>query len=98
MDALKIVEGFEWDEWNRHKSLKKHRVAYEEAEEAFFDERRVVVKDAKHSEKEDRYILLGKTKTGRLLYIVFTVRKKKVRVISARSINKREAGIYEKAT
>jgi uncharacterized DUF497 family protein len=96
MLVLEKITGFEWDEGNRHKSLKKHRVTPEEAEEAFFDRDKVIAEDVKHSESEARYILLGKTKTERLLYVVFTLRKKKIRVISARSINRREAGIYEK--
>ncbi len=97
MYIFKDVEGFEWDEWNRHKSLEKHNVAAEEAEEVFFDENKVIAADAKHSDKEDRFILLGKTKKGRLLYIVFTLRKKRIRIISARSVNKKEVVLYEKA-
>ncbi len=41
---------------------------------------------------------MGKTKQGRLLFVVYTIRNKKIRVISARDLNKkREIDLYEKA-
>ncbi len=43
-------------------------------------------------------ILIGKTKKERLLYIVFTKRGKKLIIISARDINKKEKYLYEKKT
>ena|SRR5579871_710690 len=97
MDVLGGIIGFEWDEWNTE-HIKKHEVTPEEAEQPFFDERKVVGEDTNHSDAEDRYILIGKTKTERVLYIVFTLRKPRIRVISARDINKkREVNVYEKA-
>ena len=52
---------FEWDEGNREK-LKKHVVETKESEETFFDTKKVMYKDVLHSTKEERFILLGKTK------------------------------------
>ena len=54
------------------------------------------MRDPLHSADEERFILLGKTKKGRLLFLVFTKRAKKLRIISARSVNKKEARLYEK--
>ncbi|MBU1326660.1 BrnT family toxin [Patescibacteria group bacterium] len=88
---------FEWDEGNREKS-KKHGVETKESEEAFFDTKKVIYKDVFHSTKEERFILLGKTKLKLLLYIVFTYRKQSVRIISARNINRKEVHLYEKET
>jgi uncharacterized DUF497 family protein len=93
--VLKDVSGFEWDAGNKIKNLTKHQVSQDECEEAFFDSNREVQEDLLHSVNEERYILLGYTKYKRLLYIVFTVRKEKVRVISARDINKKELKLYE---
>ena len=95
MKLLDNVSEFEWDSGNRGKNFKKHGVTDEECEEAFFDERKKILKDILHSGKEKRYILLGKTKKERLLFLVFTIRKSKVRVISARDLNKREKKLYE---
>lgn len=87
---------FDWDEGNRDKP-KKHGVIIEEAEEAFFDENKIVFSDWIHSTKEKRATLLGKTRKGRLLNITYTIRKKKIRIITARNINKKEVQLYEKA-
>jgi len=48
--------------------------------------------------QEERYILLGETKKRRPLYTVFTIRDKKIRIISSRDVNKKEVGLYEKTT
>jgi uncharacterized DUF497 family protein len=88
---------FQWDSGNTQKN-EKHNVVNEEIEGVFNDRDKAISPDHKHSSAEQRYILLGKTKTQRLLYIVFTVRKGIVRVISARDINKKEVDLYEKAT
>ena|SRR3989344_8554709 len=88
---------FQWDGGNNRKN-EKHKVINEEIEGVFNDPEKAVSPDYRHSNSEQRYILLGKTKKQRLLYIVFTVRKRIVRVISARDINKKEVPLYEKAT
>ncbi len=95
MRVNESAKEFEWDKGNIGKN-KKHDVEDKEAEESFFDEYKVIYKDAIHSKKEKRYMLLGKTKRKRLLYIVFTQRKNKIRIISARNINKKEVYLYEK--
>lgn len=97
MRVDKSVLEFEWDEGNIGKN-KKHKVEDKEAEEVFLDEGKVAFKDKLHSQKEERFIVLGKTKKDRLLYIAFTKRKKKIRIISARDINKKEVLIYEETT
>ena len=88
---------FEWDENNKDKNWIKHKVRNEEAEEVFFDDNKKLYFDPTHSHQEKRYIIVGKTKKKRLLFVVFTLRKNKVRVISARDLNKRkEKQLYEK--
>ncbi|OGK15173.1 hypothetical protein A3H80_02905 [Candidatus Roizmanbacteria bacterium RIFCSPLOWO2_02_FULL_37_19] len=89
---------FIWDKGNIDKNLLKHTVTNEETEECFLDKEKVIYEDVFHSRSEERYILLGKTKWKRLLYIIFTMRNKKIRIISARDINKKEVYLYEKKT
>ncbi|OGM20796.1 hypothetical protein A2714_05140 [Candidatus Woesebacteria bacterium RIFCSPHIGHO2_01_FULL_38_9] len=96
MKTVKNAFEFEWDKWNIDKNKLKHNVNNKEAEEAFYDNKKVIYKDEFHSEKESRNILIGKTREGRLLYIAFTERNGKVRVISVRDINKKEVKFYEK--
>jgi uncharacterized protein len=87
---------FIWDSGNSSKSEKKHGISDQQAEEPFFDERKVIYRDRLHSISEERFILLGKTKKKHLLYVVFTYRKIRIRIISARKINKKEVVLYEK--
>lgn len=87
---------FQWDKGNVGKNLVKHGISNQEIEEAFFDVNKVIYQDVFHSAEEERYILLGKLKLERLIYIVFTVRNSAVRVISARDLNRKEHKFYEK--
>lgn len=96
MRVVRKIFEFEWDKGNIGKN-KKHKVKEKETEEVFFDENKTIYKDKLHSKHEERFIVLGKTKEDRLLYVVFTKRGKKIRIISARDINKREVKLYEKA-
>lgn len=89
---------FEWDRGNTAKNHKKHRVTDQEAEEAFGDEKKKIFIDHIHSGKEERFRVVGQTKNNQLLFIVFTVRKERVRIISARDTNKKEVRLYEKTT
>jgi hypothetical protein len=96
---FKIVdwEGFEWDEGNLLKNWEKHRVSASECEQVFFNRPLVAGLDKKHSQRESRYYALGITDAKRKLFIVFTLRKKLIRVISARDMNKKEREVFERS-
>lgn len=87
--------GFEWDKGNIEKNWLKHRVSPTECEQIFFNEPLLVVEDLNHSQRERRYYALGRTDTGRLLFVAFTVRNKLIRIISARDMTLRERKKYE---
>jgi uncharacterized protein len=93
---LALITGFDWDEGNARKN-NKHDVSNAEAEQVFFNAPLLVAPDARHSEKESRMHALGVTDDGRHIQISFTVRDegRKVRVISARPMNRKERNIYE---
>ena len=86
---------YDWDKGNIVKNLLKHGVTTVECEEVFGDDNKVVFADVKHSQREKQHIIIGKTKYSRLLYVVFTIRRKNVRVISARDLNRKEAHYYK---
>jgi uncharacterized DUF497 family protein len=86
---------FEWDGRKRIRNIRSHSVDFTEAEETFDDGHAFVQFDARHSEAEDRFFILGKTGRGRLLMTVFTQRGSKVRIISSRRATRREARGYE---
>lgn len=98
MEIMKLLTeciGFDWDEGNIFKNWEKHRVSAAECEQVFFNLPMVAVPDEKHSHEELRFYSLGQTDSGRLLFVVFTVRNKLIRVISARDMNKSERKVYE---
>ena len=95
MRELREWEGFDWDSGNSDKNWKKHRVSDSECEELFFNEPFVVRRDPGHSQREVRYYALGQTDRGRCLFVVFSVRGRLVRVISARDMTRNQRGIYE---
>ncbi|WP_457562600.1 BrnT family toxin [Caminibacter pacificus] len=91
-----MVLDFDWDQWNIQKNEIKHGVARLEAESTFFDNELLIYNDLKHStKKEKRYICFGLSIRNRILMIAFTIRSKKIRVISARPASKKERKIYE---
>lgn len=94
MLILEQFVGFDWDEGNRGKNWEKHRVSDSECEQVFFNQPLLVFPDVEHSEEEQRYYVLGRTDRGRRLFVVFTPRQGKVRVISARDMTKRERAFY----
>ncbi|MBU1076821.1 MAG: BrnT family toxin [Spirochaetes bacterium] len=96
MKLFDNIEGFDWDKGNIVKNYIKHKVQWYECEEVFFNDPIVVEKDDVHSISENRYYLLGKTNTGRKLFIIYTLRKNKIRIISARTMSQKERKIYEK--
>ena len=91
---LRACTGFQWDAGNADKNWIRHRVSRSEAEEVFFNQPLVVADDDEHSETEGRFYVLGRTNGGRLLFLVFTIRRRLIRVISARDMTKREREVY----
>ena len=92
----KAIE-FKWDKGNIGKNLKKHKVNDKESEEIFSNKPLLVSLDKKHSTKEEtRYHALGRTEERRILFLSFTVRENKLRIISARPASRKERIIYAK--
>jgi uncharacterized DUF497 family protein len=95
MTSPHLIEGFEWDDGNSLKSEDKHGVTRVEAEQVFITERLLVIGDERHSVAERRYHAFGQTEAGRWLHVSFTMRGSRVRVISARDMNRKERKRYE---
>lgn len=75
----------------------RHGVTRGEIEQVFFHSPFLVAHDAGHSQIEERFCGLGRTAADRRLFVVFTLRDTRIRVISARDMNRRERGIHERA-
>ena len=89
------IVGFDWDEGNKQKNWEKHQVDFRECEEVFFNQPLLIKEDSKHSSQEKRFYVLGRSDIGRTIFLVFTLRNNKIRVISARGQSKKERKIYE---
>ncbi len=94
LERLAECDGFQWDAGNFRKIWEKHRVAPTECEELFFNQPLVLGKDEKHSGAEERLYALGQTDAGRLLFVAFTIRGRRIRVISTRDMSRKERSIY----
>lgn len=88
------LEGFEWNKGNLD-HIEKHKIGYEDCEEIFNNKPFLVREDKKHSQLEDRFEVLGKTNAGKKIFLIYTTRKEKIRVISARGQSKKERRFYE---
>ncbi len=74
---------FEWDPLKNAKNKRRHGVSFTEATEAFFDNRRILLYDEKHSTAaERRYFLLGKV-AGKVLTVRCTIRGGSIRIFGA---------------
>lgn len=88
---------FEWDDSNMSKNWEKHKVKYTESEEIFLNNPVIVeLEKSKILFHEDRKAAYGATDNSRLIFIAFTVRNNKIRVISARDMSRKEGEFYEK--
>ena len=84
-----IVE-FDWSGGNNVKNLLKHNVTVREAEAVFLNKPLYVAPDVQHSTYEERFFAFGQTFENRKLFIAFTVRDARIRVISARDLSRQE--------
>ena len=90
--ATVLYGDLEWDSKKARTNLDKHGVSFEEAAQAFTDPLSIDYDDLAHP---DRLVTLAVSPRGRILYIVTTQRRGRVRVISARPATPRERREYE---
>ena len=94
-EIFKKITDFEWDKGNIEKNIAKHDIKNSEAEEVFFNFN-IINFDEKHSTSERRYFLLGITNENKILFVVFTIRGEKIRIISSRIASDKEREIFRK--
>ncbi|KAA0274172.1 MAG: BrnT family toxin [Anaerolineales bacterium] len=86
---------FEWDDEKAESNLKKHGVSFDEAATIFNDPNIATILDPDHSEHEERFVSIGSSVIARLLTVIHTFRKTRIRLISARKATKVEKKRYE---
>ena len=87
---------FEWDDCKNKTNIKKHGISFEEASSVFFDEDALIISDESHSQKEERFIMIGFSYKFNLLVVCHCYRQNEsiIRIISARKATKNERKEY----
>jgi uncharacterized DUF497 family protein len=86
-------ETFQWDDNKAAENYATHGVRFEVAREVLQDPFALEWLDDRKDYGEDRYIILGMVE-HRLLYIAYTMRGEKIRLISARGAEPQERRQY----
>ena len=82
---------FEWDAANQE-HIERHGITHEEAEEAVLIE--PLEADVQQHKSEERVLCFGRTKSGRLLTVLYTERRGKIRVVTAYEMTKQQQRLY----
>lgn len=85
----------DYDPAKARSNLKKHGVSFDEAATALLDDRALAMEDPS-AEDEQRWVLAGMSRSGRLLTVVYALRGRHVRLISARKATRKESRTYAK--
>ena len=88
---------FEWNAAKAAGNRKKHGVSFAEASTVFGDPLARLVDDPRHSAAEERLVLIGHSRRGRLLAVMFTERGQAIRLVSARRATSSERIEYEES-
>ncbi len=83
---------FEWDDRKAASNLRKHGVAFDHARLVFDDP--AAIEDLDDDQDEERYWRLG-VADARVLYVIYTVRGERIRIISARKAKRHEQDGYD---
>jgi len=91
------VVGFAWDEKKAQSNVRKHGITFDEALSVFDDIYARLIPDPDHSQKEERFILLGLSQKSRILTVVhcYIDEEDIIRIISARKSTKPEQKQYK---
>jgi hypothetical protein len=88
---------FEWDKQKAKINQRKHNISFEEASTVFDDPLAVNFDDPDHSTGENRYyLIIGLSDQGKFLFVSYTDRDHKIRLISARLVTPKERRYYER--
>ncbi|QTQ13906.1 BrnT family toxin [Treponema parvum] len=93
---MTVVQGhFEWDSEKDEINIKKHGLSFEQAKDVFNDRFAVESVDKENSSLEEtRYKIIGRIKTQIILFIIYTPKNGRQRIISARHANSKERRFY----
>jgi len=87
---------YEWNSGKAAANLKKHKVSFTEGTSVFTDPFALTFDDPAHSLTEKRFITIGTSRKGHILFLAHADRgHERIRIISARRTTKSEAHAYQ---
>jgi len=91
---------FDWDENKAKTNFAKHKVSFDEGRTIFTDSFLITISDDEHSDREERFISIGKSTSQKVLLVVHLEKHIKlnhvlIRIISCRKATTIERKIYE---
>lgn len=86
-------DDFAWDDDKAARNLRDHAVTFEMAREAFGDPFAIEWTDMVQDPNEERYAMIGMVE-NRLLFVAYTLREGRTRIISARKAEPYERRRY----
>jgi uncharacterized DUF497 family protein len=86
---------YEWDARKAKFNYEKHGIDFEEATTVFSDYHSITIFDPDHSAAEQRFIDIGLSHRGRVLIVIYTEQRNRIRIISARRATLAERRRYE---
>jgi len=91
---MNAFSAFEWDDTKRQANVVKHGIDFVDAVEVFDDPKQFTYRSP-HRSSEERFVSIGVTR-GKLIAVVFTQRREKIRIISARPARRIEREQYDR--
>ena len=90
MDKRKdVISGrFIWSKWKSDRNVSMGRPPFSEGATVFQDKNRRYLESGRIVQNEKRFAVYGKSQSGKLLYVVYCLRGKRIRIISVRENRK----------
>jgi uncharacterized DUF497 family protein len=88
-----LDEAFKWDDAKAASNWREHGIFFAMAREAFNDEFAIERMDSNHDDREERHALLGMVE-NHVLFVSYTLRGERIRIISARKPEPNERRKY----
>jgi hypothetical protein len=85
---------FEWDDAKAQANLGAHGVSFDLAKTVFKDPFAIERLDDREDYGEERFVIIGRVEGNVLLFVAFTEREGRIRVISARRATQYEQDNY----
>jgi uncharacterized protein len=85
---------FEWDKAKAKANFRRHGVSFDLAKAVFRDPFAIERLDDREEHGEERFVIIGAAEGKALLFVAYTEREERIRIISARRATQNEQDDY----